>query len=835
MVNISTFGSSLAPGVSFTQTVFDVIPEPLTNHAISYLFVTVPGSEWSEGSADEYSLLEPLVPTPISSLADYLEKIGGTVPLPATDYAAYISYKAVENFYLNSGGSGVLYVIRTVVTPRVELTLDAGAANSLYFILQIDGVYYGSIDTGLTDSENRNILAIPTTGIDIADNTYDIIAFLEGNEVFNNGYVVIQDPTQITSGIFSIASRTTGSVPTVDTFEATSDPTFATPFITGGTAVTQVLTRELNFKLNPNETVYNVDGNVFNSTYYARLDLAGETNPGEFTYFNGLTDAGIDGDPEYLSAIISQYLITELGVTAGANYSGVGSAYQSVDLGSTPPADVYVAIYDNQAPYASVTETAGALATRDTDTRLLWYQASDIGGGLIHWINVPVTSVALTPRSVQTYALNVNSPTNRFLITTNGADVQEHREDGLPKVITAFDNPAYRVTEKTAIDRAYETITAPAGVPTVPTLLTGNLFNHDLVFSLQVESLNGSRPYIWPGIASNGAAESKFYNFFDDTLSLSTAFAQPSVTDYTFTILNSVNEINLLPGFLLCPEAFAAFSTAQSVLTAVELRDDRIAVASALHTVASTRNWFALVDDNPDTLNVLDSTSEFNAITTSIGSPLGHLGFYYPYVETIDNVVLPASAFVAGIAHARYTNDSFVEPPAGVTVPLANVLRPKYTLSRPQLEVNSPIGMNAIVPVPNSGVVVFGARTTATNSPLQFVNQRVIVNVALESLRNSFDSIPFTAIRTTNSLVFTTVRNIAIGVLQDLFEQGALIGASPEEAYQVICDSSNNSNTTLSQGIVFCDIILAPASTLERLEIRTTVTSAGQVQTVVNL
>jgi len=42
-----------------------------------------------------------------------------------------------------------------------------------------------------------------------------------------------------------------------------------------------------------------------------------------------------------------------------------------------------------------------------------------------------------------------------------------------------------------------------------------------------------------------------------------------------------------------------------------------------------------------------------------------------------------------------------------------------------------------------------------------------------------------------------------------LFQSGYLAGTSADEAFFVICDSTNNPQNTVDQGIVYCDVGLA--------------------------
>lgn len=861
MVNTFTFGTSLAPGVNLTQTILDTTPAPLANHAIAYLFVTVPGPGW-EASPDNYSQLTPLVPTPVASLADYLDLIGGVVPNPAIDYEAFVSYKSVESFFANSGGSGVLYVVRTVITPQCKLELDSPTVdNHNYFTIKVDGVYYGDTDAGFNDLAGDPVKLITTTGIDLEDNTFDIVDFLKSNADFTLAYEVIDTPGQFTAGLVYFASRESGSIVDVQNFLSSAAlPSVFGDLTSAGTVTKIANKRELNFKLELESSpttgnrIYAVDPDLFDTGYYTRLDGAADANPNDFTNFDTVAGTALTADQ--FSAILNLYLVqNDPDVTSGGTdtvfvaTNGAGDNFPIPVFNDTlAVADHYVAIPVNNAPYPVVTESGVGVATRQLDgvgeNRLIYYVAS-LSGSDVRWAPVAdISTVDFTVKSVQQFSVLAGSPSNRVVITTNGATVDAHEDSLLIKLGDALNDSTVILEESPNVDRGHDVnlVTVPALAVGVPFIISGDLskgiYSWDMIASLEATSTINVPPYVWSATSPNGNVEHKLLNLISpDSEAIQTAdsLTGPRLSDYVFTIRNSVNDVNLFPGFLLCPEAYAKFDSVLSGDSATVERDRRIAISSALNEVARNLNWFALVDDDANSLTSLDSTNEFNALTNSVGSGDGHFAFYYPWLITIENRKLPASPFVAGVALNRYTTESFAEPPAGVNYPLQGVLRPQYKLVRSQLEVNSPRGMNAIVTVPNAGVVVFGARTTATNTPVQFVNSRVVVNIVFQALKNSFDSFIFNAIRTDNVSVFNGVRTTATTILQDLFLRGALLGATPEDAYLIVCDNTNNTPANLAQGIVFCDIILAPASTLERLEIRTTVTSAGQVQSTLNV
>ncbi len=54
------------------------------------------------------------------------------------------------------------------------------------------------------------------------------------------------------------------------------------------------------------------------------------------------------------------------------------------------------------------------------------------------------------------------------------------------------------------------------------------------------------------------------------------------------------------------------------------------------------------------------------------------------------------------------------------------------------------------------------------------------------------------------------LRHSVSSFLTDQWRQGALLGRTPDEAFYVICDDTNNTSETLNDGKVVCDIGVAP-------------------------
>ena len=236
------------------------------------------------------------------------------------------------------------------------------------------------------------------------------------------------------------------------------------------------------------------------------------------------------------------------------------------------------------------------------------------------------------------------------------------------------------------------------------------------------------------------------------------------------------------------------------------------------------------VEAGVDNVNRLfeDSQRYFNAF--------GFIAFYGPYVENSAGQFVPPSPYVTGIAARRYRSEGFQFPPAGTKYQLADAAGVQISVNSAQQNLLNPDGCNVLRSLPgypNTAVFVWGGRTrinkaVADQRKFQFVNTRVIQNVVYGSLRNAFDNQIFSVVDGFG-IVFNQIVSIGNSVLSQLYLSGALFGARPSDAFQVICDERINSGDNLENGVVFVKVFDTPVPTLERIEVDLIRVSVGQM------
>ena len=303
-------------------------------------------------------------------------------------------------------------------------------------------------------------------------------------------------------------------------------------------------------------------------------------------------------------------------------------------------------------------------------------------------------------------------------------------------------------------------------------------------------------------------------------LSQSDGVSGLTLGDFINAIQNSFNE-EMPAGFLICPEAFQTLTT----------QADRTAVATALENEAAELNWFAIADSGPPA--IINTTPEARTEALLYTTPQGHLAYYFPYLEDLDDNLVPPSAAVTAIAIRRYQLEGFNQPPAGTRFAVRGVKDVAVRVTKAQQAVLNPLGINVIRNLFNQGVVVWGSRTRSADPFWRFMHTRIIVNVVALTLKTAFDSLVFSVVDG-KGLLYARIRETAEAMLYTLWDGGALAGSTPAQGFAVICDDSVNLPAELEQGIVRLQIYVAPVAVAERILIEVTRVSIGAVQVSAN-
>jgi phage tail sheath protein FI len=273
-----------------------------------------------------------------------------------------------------------------------------------------------------------------------------------------------------------------------------------------------------------------------------------------------------------------------------------------------------------------------------------------------------------------------------------------------------------------------------------------------------------------------------------------------------FTVIDEI-AIVAAPGFTGADDYDA-------LLTHCETMKDRVAVLDAPAQVPTVEQLTRAATDAPD-----DPKAAAPAQAAGLAPRQSDRGFgavYYPWVYTMNvitgkpRMATPPSGHIAGIyARVDGTRGVFKAPAnesiAGVTSLVTDV-------ARQDQEVLNPAGVNCIRSL-TEGIRVWGARTVAPSaSEWRYV-----------PVRRLFCMIEKSIVRSTRWVVFEPndislwkgIRRDVTAFLTLLWRQGALMGATPAEAFFVKCDAETNPPEVVDAGQVVILIGIAPVKPAE--------------------
>ncbi|HRW06063.1 MAG TPA: phage tail sheath subtilisin-like domain-containing protein [Caldilineaceae bacterium] len=237
------------------------------------------------------------------------------------------------------------------------------------------------------------------------------------------------------------------------------------------------------------------------------------------------------------------------------------------------------------------------------------------------------------------------------------------------------------------------------------------------------------------------------------------------------------------------------------ILTFCQKTDYRFAILDAPHS-----------QPNPE--NILNWRNNIAGYDSMYGA------LYYPWIKIMDPVTgrskfIPPSGHIAGI-YARSDSQRGVhkapanEDIAGVIdVGMGNL--PIHVTKGEQALLN-PVGINCIRRFPGRGIRIWGARTLSSDPAWRYINVRRLFNYVEESVERSMQ---WTVFEPNDVYLWAKVRRDVTAFLRTVWLSGALFGVDPNQAFYVKCDEELNPQEIRDQGIMICEIGMAPVKPAE--------------------
>ncbi len=155
---------------------------------------------------------------------------------------------------------------------------------------------------------------------------------------------------------------------------------------------------------------------------------------------------------------------------------------------------------------------------------------------------------------------------------------------------------------------------------------------------------------------------------------------------------------------------------------------------------------------------------------------------YQQAVTAIQNIskTIPASAVIAGVYCATDASRGVWKAPANVA--LSGISDVAERLTEDEQGTMNQNGINAIRYFSNKGFVVWGARTLQDDDNWRYIPVRRLFNAAERDIKQAMQ---FAVFEPNSQPTWERVRSAIDNYLHQLWQQGALAGNSPQEAYFV--------------------------------------------------
>jgi hypothetical protein len=214
------------------------------------------------------------------------------------------------------------------------------------------------------------------------------------------------------------------------------------------------------------------------------------------------------------------------------------------------------------------------------------------------------------------------------------------------------------------------------------------------------------------------------------------------------------------------------------------------------------------------------------------------LAVYHPHVDVDDpfgGVIAPlrrisAVGHVAGVISRLDRERGAHHTPANAGLRGAIDVGDHFTNTEQGLLNET--GANVLRCQAGRGLLVWGGRTLADPDVLPeglYLAHRRLVHRMVRAIRIAAGPLVFE--NNGPELWLALVRAVTT-VLMQAYRAGALKGERPGQAFSVVCDESNNPAASIDAGFVFCEIQIAPATPMEFITLRVSLSSDGRLELI---
>ena len=199
-----------------------------------------------------------------------------------------------------------------------------------------------------------------------------------------------------------------------------------------------------------------------------------------------------------------------------------------------------------------------------------------------------------------------------------------------------------------------------------------------------------------------------------------------------------------------------------------------------------------------------------------------YCAMYHPWIKVFDpldkkDTFIPPSGSVMGIFARSDSNRGVHKAPANEVLANCTGLYANYNVI--EQDLLNPKGVNLIRKFPGAGIRVWGARTASSKPLWKYVNVRRLFIYIEESIKANTNWVVF---EPNDVALWSRVKRTVEIFLEGIWRTGALVGASPSEAFFVDVGPNTMSKDDIDNGRLICKIGVAPVKPAEFVIFRIT-------------
>jgi phage tail sheath protein FI len=233
-------------------------------------------------------------------------------------------------------------------------------------------------------------------------------------------------------------------------------------------------------------------------------------------------------------------------------------------------------------------------------------------------------------------------------------------------------------------------------------------------------------------------------------------------------------------------------------------------VNNLIQKAESRGNSFVVIDPSPASDVPTIGPGTVNSYAQS-----SYAAVYYPKLKMSDPTktgpaairdTFPGGAVVGTFIRSEVAR-TVAKAPAGYASDVRNAIGLTNTFtSAESATLYETHGVNLFKVIPGAGVIINGTRTLDKSTPGKYIPIRRSLNYLKQALQ---ESTQFAIFEPNDERLWSRMSMTAAAILGDFWRAGGLKGASSTQAFYVICDETNNTANTVTNGEVHLEVGVA--------------------------